>query len=138
MNDHPAESLALLLISFVSYQVVVNSLLSAIPEIGNVSLVCLIFWLVFSVVGVHFFGGRFYKCVDDNGDTLHHTIVDNKTSCLGMNYTWRNSDINFDNSLSGFLALFQVVSQGSFTAGECDKNNFLYRTCSERRHEKLR
>lgn len=95
---------------FISYQVVVNSLLSAIPEIGNVSLVCLIFWLIFSVMGVQFFGGRFYKCLDRNGEILPHTTVANKTSCLAMNYTWRNSDINFDNSLSGFLALFQVVS----------------------------
>jgi hypothetical protein len=88
---------------------VVNSLLSAIPEIGNVSLVCLIFWLIFSVMGVQFFGGRFYKCLDDDGEVLSHTTVANKTGCLAMNYTWKNSDINFDNSLAGFLALFQVV-----------------------------
>ena len=87
-----------------------NSLLSAIPEIGNVSLVCLIFWLIFSVMGVQFFGGRFYKCVDGDGETLPHTTVADRSSCLAMNYTWKNSDINFDNSLAGFLALFQVVS----------------------------
>ena len=89
---------------------VVNSLLSAIPEIGNVSLVCLVFWLIFSVIGVQFFGGRFYKCLDDKGETLSHVIVADKMSCLAKNYTWKNSDINFDNSLAGFLALFQVVS----------------------------
>ena len=94
---------------FFFTQVVVNSLLSAIPEIGNVSLVCLIFWLIFSVMGVHFFGGRFYKCVTAAGEILPHTTVPNKTSCLAMNYTWKNSDMNFDNSLAGFLALFQVV-----------------------------
>ena len=97
---------------FFLQQVVVNSLLSAIPKIGNVSLVCLIFWLIFSVTGVHFFGGRFYKCVTANGEVLPHTTVANKTSCLAMNYTWKNSDMNFDNSLAGFLALFQVVSFG--------------------------
>ena len=89
-----------------------NSLLSAIPEIGNVALVCLIFWLIFSVLGVQFFGGKFYKCLDEDGEVLPHTTVANKKSCLAMNYTWRNSDINFDNSIAGFLALFQVVRFG--------------------------
>ena len=61
-------------------------------------------------MGVHFFGGRFYKCLDDQGEIFPHTIVENKTSCIAMNYTWKNSDVNFDNALAGFLALFQVVS----------------------------
>ncbi|XP_028398945.1 sodium channel protein 60E-like isoform X2 [Dendronephthya gigantea] len=91
-------------------KVVVNSLLSAIPEIGNVSLVCSIFWLIFSVMGVQFFGGKFYKCLDEDGDILPHTTVPDKNSCLAMNYTWKNSDINFDNSIAGFLALFQVAT----------------------------
>ena len=87
-----------------------NSLLFAIPEIGNVALVCSIFWLVFSVMGVQFFGGKFFKCVDENGEILPDSLVPNKTSCLSLNYKWKNSDINFDNALAGFLALFQVVS----------------------------
>lgn len=37
----------------------------AIPAIFNVLLVCLVFWLVFSILGVQLFGGKFYKCIDD-------------------------------------------------------------------------
>ena len=86
-----------------------NSLFAVIPEIFNVCLVCIVFWLIFSVMGVQFFGGRFYKCVDENGEKLAASIVTDKTKCLSMNYKWRNSKINFDNSFAGFIALFQVV-----------------------------
>lgn len=40
----------------------------AIPAIFNVLLVCLVFWLVFSILGVQLFGGKFYKCVDEEGN----------------------------------------------------------------------
>ena len=42
----------------------------AIPAIMNVLLVCLVFWLVFSIMGVEFFMGAFYKCVDEEGEFL--------------------------------------------------------------------
>lgn len=42
----------------------------AIPAIFNVLLVCLVFWLVFSILGVQLFGGKFYRCVDETGDRL--------------------------------------------------------------------
>lgn len=48
----------------------VNALMYAIPSIFNVLLVCLVFWLIFSIMGVQFFSGKFYKCVDQNGERL--------------------------------------------------------------------
>lgn len=46
------------------FQIVVNALMYAIPSIFNVLLVCLVFWLIFSIMGVQMFGGKFYKCID--------------------------------------------------------------------------
>lgn len=91
-------------------KVVVNSLLFAIPGIGNVLLVCMVFWLIFSIVGVQFFGGRFYKCIDSNGERLPISIVQNKTDCDRLKLRWVNSNINFDNAANGFIALFQVAT----------------------------
>lgn len=51
-------------------RIVVNALMYAIPSIFNVLLVCLVFWLIFSIMGVQFFGGKFYKCVDELGELL--------------------------------------------------------------------
>lgn len=51
-------------------RIVVNALMYAIPSIFNVLLVCLVFWLIFSIMGVQFFGGKFFKCVDAEGELL--------------------------------------------------------------------
>ena len=87
-----------------------NSLLFAIPGIGNVLLVCMVFWLIFSIVGVQFFGGKFFRCVDIHGERLPISIVPNKTECHRLRYRWVNANINFDHVLNGLIALFQVVS----------------------------
>ena len=44
-------------------RIVVNSLLTSIPSIVNVLIVGMLFWLIFCIVGVQFFGGMFYKCI---------------------------------------------------------------------------
>jgi hypothetical protein len=41
---------------------VVNALFASIPEIINVMLVCLLFFLIFAIVGVNYFKGRFMAC----------------------------------------------------------------------------
>lgn len=86
----------------------------AIPSIVNVLVVCLVFWLIFSIMGVQFFKGEFYFCEDASGEMSDPDLIPDKSSCLLNNLTWKNYDINFDNVGSGFLALFQVVSFGIF------------------------
>ena len=96
----------------LTLQVVVNALIQAIPAILNVLLVCLVFWLIFSIMGVNLFGGRFASCVDEDNRLVNASLVPNKTACLAMahlNYTWTNPKINFDNCIIAYLALFQVV-----------------------------
>jgi len=92
--------------------VVVNALIQAIPAIFNVLLVCLVFWLIFSIMGVNLFSGRFKHCIDAEGLTVHYNVVSSRNECLALsylNYSWTNPKINFDNVLNGYLALFQVV-----------------------------
>ncbi|XP_034476823.1 sodium channel protein 60E-like [Drosophila innubila] len=91
-------------------RIVVNALMYAIPSIFNVLLVCLVFWLIFSIMGVQFFGGKFFKCVNELGELLPITEVDDKETCLKLNYTWINSKITFDHVGMGYLALLQVAT----------------------------
>ncbi|XP_050539645.1 sodium channel protein 60E-like isoform X2 [Daktulosphaira vitifoliae] len=91
-------------------RIVVNALMYAIPSIFNVLLVCLVFWLIFSIMGVQFFGGKFFKCVDSNGERLSVNITNNRSDCMLQNYTWLNSKISFDNVGIAYLALFQVAT----------------------------
>ncbi|KAK4323895.1 hypothetical protein Pmani_005447 [Petrolisthes manimaculis] len=92
-------------------KIVVNALMYAIPSIFNVLLVCLVFWLIFSIMGVQMFGGKFYKCVDrKTGEILPAQLIPNKTVCELRNQSWINSKINFDHVGYAYLALFQVAT----------------------------
>ncbi|XP_077124789.1 sodium channel protein type 5 subunit alpha-like [Ranitomeya variabilis] len=99
---------------FEGMRVVVNALIGAIPSIMNVLLVCLIFWLIFSIMGVNLFAGKFGKCVyTENKTELDVSVVDNKTMCEMMNMTeayWTKVKVNFDNVGAGYLALLQVAT----------------------------
>ena len=98
------------------FQIVVNALMMAIPAIINVLVVCIVFWLIFSIMGVQFFAGKFFKCVDADGETLLPSVVKYKADCIANNYTWKNSPVTFDNVGAGYLALFQVVGTFSFVS----------------------
>ncbi|XP_033207452.1 sodium channel protein para [Belonocnema kinseyi] len=91
-------------------RVVVNALVQAIPSIFNVLLVCLIFWLIFAIMGVQLFAGKYYKCVDANKTTLSHEIIPDRNACIAENYTWENSPMNFDHVGKAYLCLFQVAT----------------------------
>lgn len=95
---------------------VVNALVGAIPSIMNVLLVCLIFWLIFSIMGVNLFAGKYYYCFNETSEEYFPVdVVNNKTQCealIKLNFTevrWKNVKINFDNVGAGYLALLQVV-----------------------------
>ncbi|KAJ8970053.1 hypothetical protein NQ317_012028 [Molorchus minor] len=91
-------------------RIVVNALMYAIPSIFNVLLVCLVFWLIFSIMGVQFFSGKFFKCVDEEGERLDISVVESRWDCDRLNYTWINSKISFDHVGIAYLALFQVAT----------------------------
>ncbi|XP_034184265.1 sodium voltage-gated channel paralytic isoform X3 [Osmia lignaria lignaria] len=91
-------------------RVVVNALVQAIPSIFNVLLVCLIFWLIFAIMGVQLFAGKYYKCVDANKTTLSYEIIPDRNACVAENYTWENSPMNFDHVGKAYLCLFQVAT----------------------------
>lgn len=121
---------------YIPVQVVVNALIQAIPSIFNVLLVCLILWLIFAIMGVQMFAGKYYKvmayitvtfhilnvvkiielfsqCVDAEGEIVSVEFVKNKTQCIekaSSNYTWQNSPMNFDHVGKAYLSLFQVAT----------------------------
>uniref|UniRef100_A0A663MSA5 Sodium channel protein n=1 Tax=Athene cunicularia TaxID=194338 RepID=A0A663MSA5_ATHCN len=105
---------------FEGMRVVVNALVGAIPSIMNVLLVCLIFWLIFSIMGVNLFAGKFYHCVNTTtGEMFDVSDVNNYTQCEELiknnqSARWKNVKVNFDNVGAGYLALLQVVSKYIF------------------------
>ncbi|XP_042550055.1 sodium channel protein type 9 subunit alpha isoform X10 [Dipodomys spectabilis] len=101
---------------FEGMRVVVNALIGAIPSIMNVLLVCLIFWLIFSIMGVNLFAGKFYECVNTTDGTRFSTSqVENRSECFALmngsaNVRWKNLKVNFDNVGLGYLSLLQVAT----------------------------
>ncbi|XP_068581767.1 sodium channel protein type 4 subunit alpha B isoform X2 [Cebidichthys violaceus] len=102
---------------FEGMRVVVNALVGAIPSIFNVLLVCLIFWLIFSIMGVNLFAGKFYYCFNETSEEMFPPeVVNNKTECFALmkaNFTevrWKNVKVNYDNVGMGYLSLLQVAT----------------------------
>uniref|UniRef100_A0AAQ4RJB4 Sodium channel protein n=1 Tax=Gasterosteus aculeatus aculeatus TaxID=481459 RepID=A0AAQ4RJB4_GASAC len=102
---------------FEGMRVVVNALVGAIPSIFNVLLVCLIFWLIFSIMGVNMFAGKFYHCFNEtSAEMFLPEDVNNRSECIALikaNFTevrWKNIKVNYDNVGMGYLSLLQVAT----------------------------
>ncbi|XP_072531284.1 sodium channel protein type 4 subunit alpha B [Salminus brasiliensis] len=101
---------------FEGMRVVVNALVGAIPSIFNVMLVCLIFWLIFSIMGVNLFAGKFYHCLNTTSEEYFSIEeINNKTECFalieaGLDARWANLKVNYDNVGMGYLSLLQVAT----------------------------
>ncbi|CAM4641848.1 unnamed protein product [Caretta caretta] len=106
---------------FEGMRVVVNALLGAIPSIMNVLLVCLIFWLIFSIMGVNLFAGKFFSCVNTTtGNSFSRELIENKSDCEALmksngDVLWKNVKVNFDNVGAGYLSLLQVATFKGWT-----------------------
>ncbi|KAM6951086.1 sodium channel protein type 4 subunit alpha A [Aplochiton taeniatus] len=101
---------------FEGMRVVVNALVGAIPSIFNVLLVCLIFWLIFSIMGVNLFAGKFYRCINTTTEELFPiSEVNNMSDCMVLierthEARWVNVKVNYDNVGTGYLSLLQVAT----------------------------
>ena len=64
-------------------KVVIAALIGALPGIANVMAVCIIFWLIFAIIGVNFYMGKFQECIDEETmERFSADVVPNKTVCL--------------------------------------------------------
>jgi hypothetical protein len=77
-------------------KLIVNALISSLPSMTNVTIVCLFLLLIFAILGVNFFKGKFQRCsIEDDPN------IKNIADCLAAGGTWDNRDENFDNVLYG-------------------------------------
>lgn len=84
--------------------VVANSLLRSIVPLLNMSVVIIITWLIFGIVGVSFFSNRLNYCdVDD-----YYNV--SKDDCLAMGNDWTHFGWNYDNIFEAMVTLFLLSS----------------------------
>uniref|UniRef100_A0A8C4YGC5 Voltage-dependent L-type calcium channel subunit alpha n=1 Tax=Gopherus evgoodei TaxID=1825980 RepID=A0A8C4YGC5_9SAUR len=94
---------------------VVQCVFVAIRTIGNIMIVTTLLQFIFACIGVQLFKGKFYSCTDEAKHTPEEckgTFIVYKDGDVGhpmvRDRIWHNSDFNFDNVLSGMMALFTV------------------------------
>jgi len=83
-------------------RIAVETIIRCLPPFINISIVTGVCYLIFAIMGVQFWSGKFWKCsVED---------VANVTECTAQGGDWLNAPLNFDNTLNGMLTLFEVAS----------------------------
>jgi len=73
-------------------RIAVQSLINAIPDIGNVMVITCLFLVLFAILGTNFYKGKFYLCHSDNIDELFVRNVKDKFDCFDYGGDWINQD----------------------------------------------
>uniref|UniRef100_A0AAX7T0C3 Voltage-dependent T-type calcium channel subunit alpha n=1 Tax=Astatotilapia calliptera TaxID=8154 RepID=A0AAX7T0C3_ASTCA len=82
-------------------KLVVETLITSLRPIGNIVLICCAFFIIFGILGVQLFKGKFYHC-----EGLDTRNITNKSDCLQANYRWIRKKYNFDNLIQALMSLF--------------------------------
>ncbi|XP_034394621.1 voltage-dependent T-type calcium channel subunit alpha-1I [Cyclopterus lumpus] len=87
-------------------KLVVETLITSLKPIGNIVLICCAFFIIFGILGVQLFKGKFFYCFG-----LDIKNITNKSDCLQANYKWVHHKYNFDNLGQALMSLFVLASK---------------------------
>uniref|UniRef100_A0A8C8HLN4 Voltage-dependent T-type calcium channel subunit alpha n=1 Tax=Oncorhynchus tshawytscha TaxID=74940 RepID=A0A8C8HLN4_ONCTS len=87
-------------------KLVVETLMSSLKPIGNIVVICCAFFIIFGILGVQLFKGKFFAC---QGDDVRN--ITNKSDCIMANYKWVRQQYNFDNLAQALMSLFVLASK---------------------------
>ncbi|XP_075755908.1 voltage-dependent T-type calcium channel subunit alpha-1H isoform X3 [Pelodiscus sinensis] len=87
-------------------KLVVETLISSLRPIGNIVLICCAFFIIFGILGVQLFKGKFYYC--EGPDTRN---ISTKADCTNAHYRWVRQKYNFDNLGQALMSLFVLSSK---------------------------
>jgi hypothetical protein len=115
---------------FKGMRTLLLAIFNTLPEYLDVMAVALFFNLIFAIVGVQQFGGRFGFCIEPLGENAPPNITDcvagangeaavpmpepytrSQEACLAAGRLWVNPIIgDFDNTLNAMLVLFEILT----------------------------
>ncbi|XP_063171076.1 voltage-dependent T-type calcium channel subunit alpha-1H [Candoia aspera] len=87
-------------------KLVVETLISSLRPIGNIVLICCAFFIIFGILGVQLFKGKFYYC---EGPDIRN--ISTKADCKKAQYRWVRRKYNFDNLGQALMSLFVLSSK---------------------------
>lgn len=101
-------------------KLVLMALAGALPALGNVCFLLVAVFLIFAILGLSLFSGKFYYCTDgeSNRDNCHGTSESDDGYAVPN--VWMNPTLDgwgtnsFDNIFSSFLVLFEVATGDSW------------------------
>jgi hypothetical protein len=88
----------------VAMKLIVKALIESMGGIFNVLIVVAVVFLIFAIMGVNFFAGKFFSCSID--PFILHTDIE----CEFVGGKWQVFDHHFDNVQRGFITLYIVSS----------------------------
>ncbi|XP_031571362.1 voltage-dependent T-type calcium channel subunit alpha-1H-like [Actinia tenebrosa] len=91
-------------------KIVVETLISSLKPIGNIVLIAATFFIIFGILGVQLFKGKFHHCVGASGP------VTTKAECIEKNGEWKNKEYNFDNLAKALLTLFVFATKDGWVS----------------------
>uniref|UniRef100_A0A3Q4HDD5 Voltage-dependent T-type calcium channel subunit alpha n=1 Tax=Neolamprologus brichardi TaxID=32507 RepID=A0A3Q4HDD5_NEOBR len=87
-------------------KLVVETLMSSLKPIGNIVVICCAFFIIFGILGVQLFKGKFFIC---HGEDIRN--ITNKSDCVQASYKWVRHKYNFDNLGQALMSLFVLASK---------------------------
>ena len=88
----------------VGLKLIVNALIGSLSGIVNVLLVVAVVYLIFAIMGVNFYSGKFQYC------SIDPYILHTRKDCEFAGGVWETHDHNFDQVGRGWLTMFIVAS----------------------------
>ena len=85
-------------------KMIINALLNSLVSIANVLIVIAVVYLIFAIIGVNLFKGKFFYC------SLDTYKLHNPVDCELNSGLWLKYDFNFDNAITAMETLYVVSS----------------------------
>jgi len=82
----------------------IEALMASIPAIGNVGVVIMIIFLMFAILSMNLYAGKFQYC------SVESPQITNKEQCLAARGTWYNYIQHLDNVPQAMLMLFCLAN----------------------------
>lgn len=88
----------------VGLKLIVNALINSVSGIVNVLLVVAVVFLIFGIIGVNLYSGKFFYC------SIDPYILHFQKDCEYSGGSWELYDHNFDKTGRAFLTFFIIAS----------------------------
>ena len=83
-------------------KMIVAALLDSGGSMLNVIIVIMIVWLMFAILAINLFSGKFFYCSEDS------YLLHSKADCINAGYEWKRFNTNFDSVPQAMKALFII------------------------------